>query len=669
MATESNLQQSSPGVRTYRGRTLEEILPQIRAELGADAIILREREGLVGGVGGFFAQRFIEVDARRGEGQSIDVYDDEPEYDLRNDATIDPEPVIAERKAILPPEPTDIGTKRELVPERIDRSQPRLFVPPAVNVDRGTPELAPNGRRFETGVFMERLREASATAEVAEDPSPATNRRPRIQAEQTEKPKPARKPRAPRSGPQAPAKQPSRSPQGQRELSKSESWAAEMAGMPLAELAEDTAATEAAAATAAHAAAAADAPQPVTLPPARSAEPTSPPSVRSRPISPRAARKPPRAVTKPPARRPAKPAKPNRNPAPEPPAAEPMPISPVQEMAPNPKILIPQRPQSLRPKTPLNPAITGLAGNGSAPPNGSFAPAIVPKRAVAKTRPHDGDGLRGTLTRLLGGGRRSPIVKPAPAKPIDVVAATEVAQNLSTRGASQAWTSQLITAASAHGSPLAGSLREATEAEVARRIMPAPALPVTGAAVAFIGAGGSGKTRCTAALASAYRRSSTLSVSVIALDNPEGARELRRLLADDDVPVMSFSGAMAKRAVEEGRDGGLVIIDTLAATPTDPAAVEALGLTLAPLELDATYVALPATLGPQAARRALASFGTLKPAAVAITHADETDQLAVAIEIAVAHRIPLAYFHSGTDHRSALSAVDPPALAQQLLPS
>src|ERR1700728_1648304 len=104
MATESNLQQSSSGVRTYRGRTLEEILPQIRAELGADAIILREREGLVGGVGGFFAQRFIEVDARRGEGQSIDIYDDAPELDLRarmlNAAS---EPVIAERKSILPP--------------------------------------------------------------------------------------------------------------------------------------------------------------------------------------------------------------------------------------------------------------------------------------------------------------------------------------------------------------------------------------------------------------------------------------------------------------------------------------------------------------------------------------------------------------------------------------
>jgi flagellar biosynthesis GTPase FlhF len=664
MATESNLQQSSSGVRTYRGRTLEEILPQIRAELGAEAIILREREGLVGGVGGFFAQRFIEVDARRGEGQSIDVYDDEPEYDLRSTQTIDePEPTIAEPKAILPPEPTDIGTaKPALPPEPVDRSQPRLFVPPAVDVDRSssTPELAPNGRRFETGVFMERLREASATAELAEEPNSVTDEHADVEPEQAEKPKPARKPRAPRSRPQGRTKPPARSPQGQRVPSKSESWAAEMADMPLAVLEEEIAVAEASAATAARPA------EPTSASSPRAAEPTSPPSVRPRPISPRAPRKPPRAVTKPPAQRPAKPARPIRKPAPERPVAEPTPIRPLLETAPNPQDLIPQRPHSLRGKTP---SVTGLAATGNAPAPGSFASAVVPKPRVPKARPHDRDGLRGTLTRLLGAGRRSPIVKPAPAKPIDVVAATEVAQNLSTRGASQAWTSQLITAAGAHGSPLAGSLRQAAEAEVARRIMPAPALPVSGAAVAFIGAGGSGKTRCTAALASAYRRSSTLSVSVIALDNPEGARELRRLLADDDVPVMSLSGAMAKRAVEEGRDGGLVIVDTSAATPTDPSAVEALGLTLEPLELDATYVALPATLGPQAARRALASFGTLKPAAVAITHADETDQLAVAVEIAISHRIPLAYFHSGTDHRSALSAVDPPALAQQLLPS
>ncbi len=169
-------------------------------------------------------------------------------------------------------------------------------------------------------------------------------------------------------------------------------------------------------------------------------------------------------------------------------------------------------------------------------------------------------------------------------------------------------------------------------------------------------------------MASAYRRNSTLEVTVLALDNPDGARELRRLLRDDDVPVLSLNGDRASKAVSEARNGGLVIVDTGTATPTDPAAVQALGAKLDPLDLDALYVTLPATLGPQAARRALASFGRLKPSAVAITHADETDQLAVVVEIAIAHRIPLAYFHSGTDHRTALSAVDPPTVAQQLLP-
>ena len=47
------------GVRTYRGRTIEELIPRIRAELGPDAIILREREGLMGGIGGFFLPNLL----------------------------------------------------------------------------------------------------------------------------------------------------------------------------------------------------------------------------------------------------------------------------------------------------------------------------------------------------------------------------------------------------------------------------------------------------------------------------------------------------------------------------------------------------------------------------------------------------------------------------------
>src|SRR3954454_831128 len=49
--------------KTFRGATLDEVLPQIRAELGPEAIILAEREGVVGGIGGFFARKCVGVEA------------------------------------------------------------------------------------------------------------------------------------------------------------------------------------------------------------------------------------------------------------------------------------------------------------------------------------------------------------------------------------------------------------------------------------------------------------------------------------------------------------------------------------------------------------------------------------------------------------------------------
>src|SRR4051794_26204387 len=69
--------------KTFRGRTLEEVLPQIKADFGPDAEIVRQREGLTGGVGGFFQRACVEIDARPpGEPelpiQRFDAYGDEP---------------------------------------------------------------------------------------------------------------------------------------------------------------------------------------------------------------------------------------------------------------------------------------------------------------------------------------------------------------------------------------------------------------------------------------------------------------------------------------------------------------------------------------------------------------------------------------------------------------
>jgi flagellar biosynthesis protein FlhF len=70
--------------RTYRGASLEELLPRIREELGEDAVITRQREGVVGGVGGFFGKKMIEVEARGAGAPAapapaarFDVYDEE----------------------------------------------------------------------------------------------------------------------------------------------------------------------------------------------------------------------------------------------------------------------------------------------------------------------------------------------------------------------------------------------------------------------------------------------------------------------------------------------------------------------------------------------------------------------------------------------------------------
>ena len=55
-------------LKTYVGGSLEELLPQIRMELGPDALIVRQREGIVGGIGGFFGKKVVEVHAQRGSG-------------------------------------------------------------------------------------------------------------------------------------------------------------------------------------------------------------------------------------------------------------------------------------------------------------------------------------------------------------------------------------------------------------------------------------------------------------------------------------------------------------------------------------------------------------------------------------------------------------------------
>src|SRR6059058_4505601 len=86
--------------KTFRGLSLAEVEAKVRAELGDDAVVVRQREGLTGGVGGFFQRRIHEVEAMAGDGAPAPAPAPAPQ----------PEPVpvaedfAAQLKAALAPE-------------------------------------------------------------------------------------------------------------------------------------------------------------------------------------------------------------------------------------------------------------------------------------------------------------------------------------------------------------------------------------------------------------------------------------------------------------------------------------------------------------------------------------------------------------------------------------
>jgi flagellar biosynthesis GTPase FlhF len=512
------------GVRTYRGRKLEDLIPQIRAELGPDAIILRQREGLMGGVGGFFAQKCVEVDAQAGPGRDrnqIDIYDeDEPVNgwdDFSEDDLFDatPPPVAADPSPIefpalpAPEEPV----APPLTPAAQDAAPaPEVAIPgpeaasPALPTEAASPVLPTEGAAES---FVTRLEQAAAHVDIDELVKLVTT-----------------------------------------------------GGLPATDQV-------------------APAPEPI-VPPAPVAQPIAPAPV----------------------------------------AAEPAPVAPVPA-----PIFEAPAPAPVAPVMPAPPV--------SAP---------VPPAANPWVAKQAGD--------------------------LDPNDAQAVADELTSQGISDAWAHQLIVAAAAHRSPLAhGSLRDAVRATLAATI-PAPApLPATGAAIAFVGAGGAGKTRCAAALASAYAKGSTLAASVVSLGSDDWGGDLKELLKGQNVWVMGAAvGPEAAPAVQHGRDGGLVVIDTAGVTPRDPAGVEALAGELRSLSLDAVYIAVPATFSVHAARKLVEGFAALGADGIAVTHADEADQLGIAAELAHISGMPVAYIHEGLELDGALSAADPSSLAARLLP-
>jgi flagellar biosynthesis protein FlhF len=76
--------------KTFRARSLTDALAQVRDELGPDAVVVRRREGLQGGVAGFFQKAVVEIDALPG-GHVLDAAADQ-RTPVLDDAPIVPDP-------------------------------------------------------------------------------------------------------------------------------------------------------------------------------------------------------------------------------------------------------------------------------------------------------------------------------------------------------------------------------------------------------------------------------------------------------------------------------------------------------------------------------------------------------------------------------------------------
>jgi flagellar biosynthesis GTPase FlhF len=550
------------GVRTYRGRKLEDLIPQIREELGPDAIILRQREGLTGGVGGFFAQKCVEVDAQAPQPR-VDIYDehdvDQSLLDEIEDPYADPVPEVTLELPAL--ESGEIAYEPIEPAEAVRPETPNLietFYVPTGGIDGAIDELPDE---FGEPDFTE---------------------------------------------------QPSGYERHAAELPVIPAQPDEPVGPSFVERLQEAAGLIA------------DAPAPVAPQPAPVAAEPAPVAVEPEPVA--VAPQPEPVVL----------AEPVFMPEPTPVAVQPEPAPVVIEPEP---IAIPQpataaaravAPQPIiRPK----PIITQQAP----------APVQVPAQrafAAQQTVQIDGDDAAGLADELIS------------------------------QGISERWAQQLIDEAAAHRSPLAaGNLRDAVRATLASTLPSSTSLPAGGAAIAFVGAGGSGKTRCTASLAAAYARSSTLAASVVALGGEDWGAEVKDLLKGQSTWVTVAPTAHdANAAVQSGRQNGMVVVDTPATSPRDEAAIQALAVELSSLELDALYITIPATFSVHAAKRLVESFVALGVDGIAVTHADEAEQLGVAAELAHISGVPIAYVHDGLVLDSALSASDPTSLAARLLP-
>jgi flagellar biosynthesis protein FlhF len=257
--------------------------------------------------------------------------------------------------------------------------------------------------------------------------------------------------------------------------------------------------------------------------------------------------------------------------------------------------------------------------SSAAPGQGQpFGQSAVPGPSASATAPASGQGQ--------GQGQA----------PKSSRARTKIQEGLLTLGTSEQFAGELIDGAAVHIRPFAprASLSQAVRSALTGRIPVAPPLPARGAAIVLVGPGGAGKTSCCAALLAAYRKGSALPASCATLIKGQANGELRMLLSPYVMRPTAIDTTRAVRALRKTKSEGLLVIDTPPLSPGDRSGIRKLASLLAGLEPERIVVVLPTTLSAVAAGQLLEALAPLKANALALTHADDTDQIGMAIEAA-----------------------------------
>ena len=301
------------------------------------------------------------------------------------------------------------------------------------------------------------------------------------------------------------------------------------------------------------------------------------------------------------------------------------------------------------------------AATAAAPDAGLYGPQ--PNRAAFE------DAAPDTVRAYVPAYEPEPVDEPA--APLDglgaerPVAADAAEKRLVAAGLTASLAADVVGEAVAHGLPFAQprALKKLIRTALARRVPVMADLGGDARTLAFVGAGGSGKTSATERLAAAYAAVDA-EVVVVSLRSNDGGTGLASRLEPLGVSVIAADDAeQAARRVTR-RQASLTIVDAPAAGLADRAAVERIAGDLRTLGVEEVHLALPATLSASAAEELADALAPLGITHVALTHADQTARPGAPVELAVTGRRALSYVCT----REEIAPVDPDELAKQLLP-